>query len=382
MSKWILVPDSFKGTMSSQEICDVMRQELERFLPDAEIHSVPVADGGEGSVDAFLAAAGGWRVEAPCTGPDFRPMTGFYGCLRGRQTAVVEMAAAAGLPLMEGRLCVEGTTTYGVGELILAAARNGAKRIVVGLGGSATNDGGCGCAAALGVRFLDGAGNAFVPVGATLNQIRRIDTSGLSPLLKGVELVTMCDIDNPLCGPEGASAVFGPQKGATPELVRELDGQLHHLAEMIRQDLSVEIEHLPGAGAAGGMGGGMAAFLGSRLQMGIETVLDTVEFDRLLDGATAVLTGEGRIDGQSLRGKTVIGVARRAKRAGVPVIAVVGDIEPNAEKVYCQGVTALFSTNRRAIPWEQAKQTAKTDMRSVMGDLARFYAAMKDPCVL
>ncbi|MEG1594610.1 MAG: glycerate kinase, partial [Oscillibacter sp.] len=285
MSKWILVPDSFKGTMSSQEICVIMGEELLRRLPDAEIISVPVADGGEGSVDAFLSAVGGWRVETPCTGPDFRPLTAFYGVLAGRDTAVVEMAAAAGLPLMEGKLCAEGATTYGVGELLLAAVRNGAKRVIVGLGGSATNDGGCGCAAALGVRFLDGAGASFIPVGGTLNQICHIDTGSLSPLLKNVEIVTMCDIDNPLCGPEGASVVFGPQKGATPELVRELDANLWHLAEVIRQDLGIEIAKLPGAGAAGGMGGGMVAFLGSRLQMGIETVLDTVEFDRLLTGA-------------------------------------------------------------------------------------------------
>ena len=377
MSKWVLVPDSFKGTMSSQEICAIMKEELLRRLPEAEIVSVPVADGGEGSVDAFLSAMGGWRVEVPCTGPDFRPITGFYGHLAGRDTAVVEMAAAAGLPLMEGRLCAEGTTTYGVGELILEAIRNGAKRLIVGLGGSATNDGGCGCAAALGVRFLDGTGTPFIPVGGTLNQICRIDLSGRSPLLDGVEFVTMCDIDNPLCGPEGASAVFGPQKGATPALVQELDHNLHHLAEVIRQDLGAEIEHLPGAGAAGGMGGGMVAFLGSRLQMGIETVLDTVEFEHLLTGATAVLTGEGRIDGQSLRGKVVIGVAQRAKRAGVPVIAVVGDVEPGAEAAYDQGVAAIFSTNRRAVPWAQAKQTAKADMRSVMADLAQFYAAME-----
>ncbi len=376
MSKWILVPDSFKGTMSSQEICGVMAEELRSRVPGAEVVSLPVADGGEGSVDAFLAAVGGWKVEVSCTGPDFRPLKGFYGRLTGGGTAVVEMAAAAGLPLMEGKLCAEGTTTYGVGELILAAVRDGAKRVILGLGGSATNDGGCGCAAALGVRFLDGAGEPFLPVGGTLDRLCHVDVSGLSPLLEGVEIVAMCDIDNPLCGPAGASAVFGPQKGADGAMVERLDRNLRHLAEVIRQDLGKEILDLPGSGAAGGLGGGAAAFLGGRLQMGIETVLDTVGFDGLLPGATAVLTGEGRIDGQSLRGKVVVGVARRARRAGVPVIAVVGDIAPGAEAAYAEGVTAMISTNRRAVPWETARRTAKEDLRAAVGDLTRLYAAL------
>ena len=279
MSKWILMPDSFKGTMSSLEICRLMREALLRHVPDAEVVSIPVADGGEGSVEAFLAAMGGHRVEVPCTGPAFRKISGFYGLLADGYTAVIEMAAAAGLPLMEGRLCAEGATTYGVGELILAAIRDGARRIILGLGGSATNDGGCGCAAALGVRFLDGTGAEYVPVGGTLDRLCRIDMSHRSPLLNGVEIVTMCDVDNPLCGPNGASAVFGPQKGADPDMVTRLDRNLRHLSEVIRQDLGREIADLPGAGAAGGMGAGVMAFLGSRLQMGIETVLDTVGFD-------------------------------------------------------------------------------------------------------
>lgn len=377
MAKWILVPDSFKGTMSSGEICRIMEEELLRQMPDSQVISLPVADGGEGSVEAFLQAVGGQRIEVSCTGPDRRPLAGFYGLLSGGETAVVEMAAAAGLPLMEGRLDVEGTTTYGVGELILAAVQRGARKIIVGLGGSATNDGGCGCAAALGVRFYDHSGRQFVPVGGTLEQIAAIDMSALDPALSGVEMITMCDIDNPLCGSTGAAAVFGPQKGADPDTVKRLDRGLRHLAEVISRDLKTEILDLPGAGAAGGMGGGMAAFLKSRLQMGIETVLDTADFDALLPGSTAVLTGEGRIDGQSLRGKVVVGVARRAKKSGVPVIAVVGDIAPGAQEAYGQGVTAMFSTNRRAVPWEQARLTAREDLRSTMGDLARLWAAWR-----
>ena len=375
MSKWILMPDSFKGTMSSMEICQAMERALLRHIPDAEAIAIPVADGGEGSVEAFLTAMGGRRVEVPCTGPDFRPVTGFYGLLPDGRTAVIEMAAAAGLPLMEGRLCAEGATTYGVGELILAAAQNGAGRIILGLGGSATNDGGCGCAAALGVRFLDASGGEYVPVGGTLDRLDRIDLSRRSPLLEGVELVAMCDVDNPLCGPQGASAVFGPQKGADAAAVARLDQNLRHLAEVIRRDLGQDILDLPGAGAAGGMGGGTVALLGGRLQMGIETVLDTVGFDKLLPGTAAVLTGEGRIDGQSLRGKVVIGIARRARAAGVPVIAVVGDVAPGAEGAYQEGVTAIVSTNRRAVPWETARRTARADLDAALEDLFRLYGA-------
>lgn len=361
--------------MSSEEICTVMAAALRRHLSEADIVSIPVADGGEGSVDAFLAALGGRREEVPCTGPDGRPIPAFYGRLPDG-TAVVEMAAAAGLPLMEGHLCAEGATTYGVGELLRAAVHAGAKRVILGLGGSATNDGGCGCAAALGIRFLDRDGVSFVPVGGTLDRLDRIDASGLDPAVRAADITVMCDIDNPLCGPTGASAVFGPQKGAGPEMVARLDRNLGHLADIIRRDLGMEIRDLPGSGAAGGMGGGMVAFLGGRLQMGIETVLDTVGFDAMVQGASGVLTGEGRIDGQSLRGKVVVGVARRAAAAGVSVIAVVGDVAPGAAAAYEQGVTAIFSTNRQAVPWEQAKRTAKEDLAAVMEDLSRLLAAM------
>ena len=375
MGKWILIPDSFKGTMSSREVCTIMASALRHHFPEAEIISVPVADGGEGSVEAFLTALGGRRVDVSCTGPDGRPITGFSGRLPDG-TAVVEMAAAAGLPLMEGHLCPEEATTYGVGELLRAAVRDGARRVILGLGGSATNDGGCGCAAALGIRFLDQAGDPYVPTGGTLDRLAQIDASGLDPGVRAAEITVMCDIDNPLCGPTGASVVFGPQKGAGPEAVARLDRNLRHLAEVIRRDLGTEILDLPGSGAAGGMGGGMVDFLGGRLQMGIETVLDTVGFDTMVQGATAVLTGEGRIDGQSLRGKVVIGVARRAAAAGVPVIAVVGDVAPGAAAAYEQGVTAMFSTNRQALPWEQARLTAREDLAAVMEDLARLLAAM------
>ncbi|MBC5581876.1 glycerate kinase [Anaerofilum sp. BX8] len=375
MKKVILIPDSFKGTMSSAEICEIMGACIHARWPEALTVKIPVADGGEGSVDAFLGAMGGEKVPCRVTGPRGTLCDAFYGRIGG--IAVIEMAAAAGLPMMGEELDAAGATTFGVGELMLAAARAGAKKIIMGLGGSATNDGGCGAAAACGVRFLDEAGTAFVPTGGSLSRIRRIDASGLSPLLGGVEIVTMCDIDNPLCGPQGAAAVFGPQKGADPAQVTLLDRGLAHLAGLVKRDLGADILQLPGAGAAGGMGGGMVAFFGSALQMGIETVLETVGFEAALEGTDAVFTGEGRIDGQSLRGKVVVGVARAARKKGVPVIAVVGDIADGAEAAYAEGVSAIFSINRVAVPYSEAKKRAKSDLRLTMDNLLRFMELWK-----
>ena len=371
MNKIILIPDSFKGTMSSSEICEIMASQINRHFPKASIISIPVADGGEGSVDAFLTAMGGEQVWLDVLGPYREDIQAYYGLIPGG-IAVVEMAAAAGLPLVGDNKNAERTTTYGVGQLIEHAARSGIQRLVVGLGGSSTNDGGTGAAAALGVRFFNQAGEPFVPVGATLKDIDRIDASGLCPELKKIELVTMCDIDNPLCGPHGAAAIFGPQKGADQAMVERLDQGLMHLATIARRDLGIDVLDLPGAGAAGGMGGGMVAFLGSRLEMGIETVLNTVGFNELLQGADLVISGEGKIDSQSLRGKVVIGVARRTKKMGVPLLAIVGDIGDNLEGAYDEGVTAIFSINRVAVPFKEAKPRARNDLALTLDNLMRF----------
>ncbi|MDD3192434.1 MAG: glycerate kinase [Oscillospiraceae bacterium] len=372
MKKAVLIPDSFKGTMSSSEICAIMKEEIQSFYPEAEVLPVPVADGGEGSVDSFLAAVGGEKRTVLVKGPYFEDMEGFYGILPDG-AAVIEMAAAAGLPLVGDNKRADQTTTYGVGQLMACAASSGCKKMIVGLGGSATNDGGCGAAAALGIVFRNAKGEAFVPVGGTLDQIASIDVSGLLPALKDVEIITMCDIDNPLCGPNGASAVFGPQKGADTAMVQKLDQNLQHLADVVKRDLGKKIAELPGSGAAGGMGGGMVAFFGARLQMGIETVLDTVHFDELARDADLVFSGEGKIDTQSLRGKVVIGVARRTKKLGVPLVAVVGDIGDNIEAAYDQGVSAIFSTNRVAVPYSQAKERAKSDMALTINNLMRCW---------
>lgn len=377
MKKFVLVPDSFKGTMTSTEICELMERAIRRHFPEAQIISIPVADGGEGSVDCFLAAMGGEKISINVKGPYFKEMTGFYGKI-GKDTAVIEMAACAGLPLVGDRKNPEKTTTYGVGQLLCHAVQQGCKKIIVGLGGSATNDGGCGAAAAAGVRFYNKEGIAFVPVGETLGDIAHIDISAAKKLFSGVEIVTMCDIDNPLCGTTGAAAVFAPQKGADTEMVFRLDQGLAHLGKIILRDLGKDIVELPGAGAAGGMGGGMAAFFDARLQMGIDTVLDTVNFDRQASGADLILTGEGKIDGQSLRGKVVIGTAKRAQTLGIPLVAIVGDIGDNLEEVYTQGVSGIFSINRIAAPFEKLKDRSREDLYLTVDNLMGFLAQMEE----
>ncbi len=374
--RFILIPDSFKGTMSSQDICDIMADAITSQFADAETIKIPVADGGEGTVDSFVAALKGEKVKASAQNPYQENIDSFYGVCDN--TVIVEMAAAAGLPLVSERLCAEKTTTYGVGQLIAqAVGRPDVERLIIGLGGSATNDGGCGAAAALGVRFYNSDGNEFVPVGATLKYIDRIDKSGLLPRLSEIEITAMCDIDNPLCGEQGASAVFGPQKGADPEMVERLDAGLLHLSKVMKRDLGVDVSDTPGAGAAGGMGAGVVAFLNGALQMGIEVVLDVVGFDRLVHGADMVLTGEGRIDGQSLRGKVVIGVARKAKLFGVPTIAIVGDISEGAQNAFHEGVDGIFTINRLAVPYSAAKLTARDDLYFTVRNIMRFYSATK-----
>ncbi len=374
MKKAVLIPDSFKGTMTSLEICRIMEQAILTRFPEVEVVSVPVADGGEGTVEAFLTALGGEKITVTVQGPLGEPVQGFYGLLE--DTAFLEMAAAAGLPLTEGNLHPELASTFGVGQLMVHAAEHGARKLIVGLGGSATTDGGCGAAAAAGVRFLDGQGRPFVPTGGTLKSIASIDVSGLHPALRNAEIRTMCDIDNPMTGLRGAAHVFAPQKGADPSAVIRLDEGLRHLAEVVRRDLEMEIETVPGAGAAGGMGGGMLAFFGSGLEMGIQVVLDTVRFDDLIRDADCIFTGEGKLDSQSLGGKVVIGVARRAKAMGVPVLAVVGDIEDPVEEAYKEGVSGIFSINRVAVPYAQAKPRAKEDLYRTMDNLCRFMCSM------
>ena len=375
MEKILLVPDSFKGTLSSRQVCQVMAGQLRRFFPQAQVKSIPVADGGEGSVEAFLAAAGGERRMLTVTGPFGEPVEAFYGVLGDGRTAVIEMAACAGLPLAEGRLNPERATTYGVGELLLAAKEAGCTKAILGLGGSCTDDGGVGAAAALGAKFTRADGAAFVPTGGTLGEIAALDVSPVAQALQGMELTAMCDIDYPLYGEAGAAAVFAPQKGADAAMVARLDAGLRHLGQVSARCLGRDFSHLPGAGAAGGLGFGMAAFCGAQLRMGIDAVLDAVGFDSLPPGTDVVFTGEGKIDSQSARGKVVSGVAARCRKAGVPVVAVVGQIGQGFEEMYQQGLTAVFSINRAAQPFAESRFHAGENLALTMENIARLLAA-------
>lgn len=378
MRKYVVIPDSFKGCLSSGEICDIIAREIRCRDPEARVCALPVADGGEGTVDAFLGALGGEKVAVPCRDPYGRPLTAHYGLFPDGKTAVIEMAAAAGLPLVGEDRRVADATTYGVGQLIAHALKRGAERILLGLGGSATNDGGCGAAAALGIEFLDAEGKTFVPVGGILRRIAHIRTDGLLPALRRAEVIAMCDIDNPLCGESGAAAVFAPQKGADAATVRMLDEGLAHLAAVIEMDLGRSLLTLPGGGAAGGFGAGSVAFLGARLQMGIEAVLDLTDFDRLAADAYLVITGEGRLDSQSLRGKVVVGVARRARALGVPVVALVGSSETDIAAAYDAGVTAVFPINPAPTTLSEALAHARTHLAFTAENVLRFARCLEE----
>lgn len=342
--KYLLMPDSFKGTMDAVEVCRIMKASILEYDAEAQIVCAPIADGGEGTVDCFLHAFGGEKVLMEVTGPWGGRISSFYG--RIGQTAVVEMAAASGFVSGgEKKNDPSSATTYGVGELIKAAVESGSRKIILGLGGSCTNDGGTGMAAALGVKFYDSAGESFLPTGKSLSRIARIDSSACEALLKDISIEAMCDIDNPLFGSQGAAYIFAPQKGADPEMVVMLDRNLRFYAEKIYQELGLQVSDLAGGGAAGGMGAGAAAFLKAELKQGIDVILDMLDFETLLKSAKAVFTGEGQLDSQSLGGKAVIGIAKRAKKAGVPVIAVAGKIKGDIEQIYGSGVTSVFQTD-------------------------------------
>lgn len=377
MKKIVLIPDSFKGTLSSKQICEIVSAEITQQFPNCEIVSIPVADGGEGSVDCFLSALGGEKITAMVSGPHLEKMEAYFGYLPESSTAVIEMASCAGLPLVENHKDPLGTTTYGVGELLLEAANHGATKIILGLGGSCTTDGGCGAAAACGVKFYDKTRNSFIPTGGTLSQIEHIDTSGLNPAIKMLDIVAMCDIENPMYGPEGAAYVFGPQKGASENEVKLLDEGLMHLANVIKKNLRADVAAIPGTGAAGAMGAGMIAFFGAQLQMGIETVLDTVHFSEIVKDADLVITGEGKLDGQSLRGKVVIGVAKRAQDAGIPVIALVGGVESDISDAYKKGVTAIFPINRLPEDFSISKEKSAKNLAATAQDVLRLVKCIE-----
>lgn len=373
LKKCIVLSDSFKGTLSSREICRIAKGVLAELAPSCRCIALPAADGGEGSVECFLACCGGESVSLEVTGPFAgERVRARYGLLRDG-SAVIECASSAGLPLVRDRRDPCRTTTYGVGEQIAHAARHGAKRIILALGGSATHDGGCGAAAALGVRFLDENGQTFVPTGGTLHRIRRI-----VPAACPLPVTAMCDIDHPLLGANGAARVFAPQKGADEETVEVLERGTERLAQAWRDTYGKNFATLRGAGAAGGFGAGAAAFFGAELQGGTETVLHQIRFDELLRGCDLVITGEGRLDRQSLHGKLLSGVAAHAKAQGVPVVAIVGSVGEESRAVYDAGISAVFAINRRAQELRRSRRYSAANYRRTLADVLRLILAMKN----
>lgn len=375
MKKCIVISDSFKGTLSSLEICKIARDAIPRIFPECQVETIPVADGGEGTVECFVEAVQARPVEVEVTGPYGEDVRAIY--CRSGDRAVVEMASAAGLPMVRERRNPQKTTTFGVGQIIRHAVENGCREVLLGLGGSCTNDGGCGCAAALGTRFFRANGEAFIPAGESLDQIVRIDIHEARQLLKNVKITVMCDVDNPLYGPNGAACVFAPQKGADPAAVEFLDGQLKAFSTVIQTQLGRSVGSTPGAGAGGGMGAGCIAFFNAQLKSGIDAVLDMVDFDRRLEGTDLVITGEGRIDAQSVRGKVISGVSRRTASRNIPLIAIVGGIGPGAEEAYDSGVTAIFGTDRQAASLSEIMPLAYENYRCTLEDILRLIRAVK-----
>ncbi|CAI0853336.1 glycerate kinase [Serratia ficaria] len=374
LKKVVIAPDSFKESLSALEVADAIERGFSQIFPQVQYVKLPMADGGEGTVESMVAATGGEIIELEVTGPLGRPVRAFYGLLGDGETAVIEMAAASGLHLApSGQRDPRITTSYGTGELMLAALAHGVKAIVLGIGGSATNDGGAGMMQALGARLLDAQRQPLPPGGAALAQLAHIDLAGLDPRLRQLSITAACDVDNPLCGEQGASAVFGPQKGATPQMVAQLDAALRHYGELMEQVIGREIVRQPGAGAAGGMGAALLGMLDARLRPGIEIVIETLRLEEAVRGADLVITGEGRLDSQSIHGKTPIGVARVAKRHGLPVIGIAGSLAPDYQVVHLHGIDAAFSVLDRIVTLEEALAGAARNLEVTARNVAAVW---------
>ncbi|HEJ7886916.1 TPA: glycerate kinase [Serratia liquefaciens] len=374
LKKVVIAPDSFKESLSALEVAEAIERGFRQIFPQVQYVKLPMADGGEGTVDSMVAATGGEIVRVTVTGPLGQPVQAFYGLLGEGETAVIEMAAASGLHLApKAQRDPRMTTSYGTGELILAALERGVKTIILGIGGSATNDGGAGMMQALGARLLDENRQALPPGGAALAQLAYIDLSGVDPRLQQVSITAACDVDNPLCGANGASAVFGPQKGASPEMVTQLDAALRHYGTLLEQATGREVINAPGAGAAGGMGAALLGMLNARLRPGIEIVIETLQLEEALRDADLVITGEGRLDSQSIHGKTPIGVARVAKRFGLPVIGIAGSLSKDYQVVHQHGIDAAFSVLDRVVSLEEALAEAADNLEVTARNVAAVW---------
>jgi len=373
--KIILAPDSFKENLTSLQVAAALEKGVRRVLPNANCVKVPMADGGEGTVQSLVDATGGKFLRKRVTGPAGKPVSARYGLLADGETAVIEMAEASGLPLVSGKQKNPlNTTSYGTGELMLDAARRGAKKIIIGIGGSATNDGGVGMAQALGVRFLNKQGKEVTELGAggMINKIASIDITGLNPLIKKTKVIVACDVNNPLCGKNGASNVFGPQKGATPAMVKTLDANLKHLGTIIKQDLKKNVINVKGAGAAGGLGAGLVAFTKAKMKSGVDIVIEATELNKHLKGADLVITGEGRVDFQTAFGKTPSGVAKAARKHRVPTVAIGGGITDDANGVFKHGIDGLESACARDMSLEVAISHSKAHLTNAAERVIRL----------
>lgn len=372
--KIVIAPDSFKESLTALEVAEAIEAGLKKVLPDAEYVKVPMADGGEGTVQSLVDATEGRLISAEVCAPLGNKVKAEFGLSGDGRTAIIEMAAASGLHLVppEARNPLR-TTSYGTGELICAALDEGVEKIIVGIGGSATNDGGAGMLQALGALLLDAHHQPIGAGGGCLQDLAAIDLSGLDKRLADVEIVVACDVDNPLCGEKGASAVFGPQKGATAEMVQALDSGLQHFAALAARDLGLDIQSPAGAGAAGGMGGGVLLLPDARLQAGVQIVMEAVKLAEKVQDADLVITGEGRMDAQSVHGKTPIGVAHTAKAFGKPVIAIVGCLREDYEVVYAQGIDAVFPIIRQLGSLEEILQHGRDNLVSAAQNVARIY---------
>ena len=372
--KIIIAPDSFKDSLSAAGVAQAIAAGLAQVWPDAHLVQCPMADGGEGTVDAVLAACNGELRRQTVRGPLGGTVEARWGWLADSHTAIIEMAEASGLQLVApGQRDACSSTTYGTGELIRAALDSGAQRIILAIGGSATNDGGAGAMQALGVQLLDGESQPLPPGGLALARLSRISLETLDPRLAQVRFEIAADVNNPLCGPHGASAIFGPQKGASPEQVAQLDAALGHFADHCAQVLPNDVRDQPGSGAAGGLGFAAKAFLGAQFRPGVEVVAELVGLDEAVRGADLVITGEGRFDAQTLRGKTPFGVARIAQRHGVPVIVIAGTLGDGYEQMYAHGVDAAFALPSGPMSLEQACNAAPRLLRERALDIARVW---------
>ncbi|WP_445613294.1 glycerate kinase [Geobacillus sp. YF-1] len=372
--KIVIAPDSFKESLSALEVAEAVERGFRAVFPEADYVKVPMADGGEGTVQSLVDATNGRLINVEVTGPLGDPVPAFFGLLGDGKTAVIEMAAASGLHLVpRHRRNPLLTTTRGTGELLRAALDAGATRLVIGIGGSATNDGGAGMVQALGGRLLDRDGRDIGPGGGALADLYAIDLSGLDPRLEHVCIEVACDVENPLTGPNGASVIFGPQKGATPDMVAVLDRNLAHYADVVERELGRRVGDIPGAGAAGGLGAGLLAFLKARLRRGVDIVIEAVQLAERVKDADLVITGEGRIDGQTVFGKTPIGVAKTAKRFGVPVIGIAGSLGEDSHVVLDHGIDALFTIVPGVVPLDKALEQAEQYVVQTARHIAAVY---------